>query len=252
MRLVLLLVFALATAGVVLVSANAWASSPPVDPKVVEALLAIQPRSEAIPKSLAGAKKQADRKNYAAACKLVMTRHQALLRQAAPLFYQPDRRRGGDDVGLTSFLEHHLEGPQPELQMVAESLVPAPGVRALGIWVCLRAGLPGQAEVLVRDLALLHAEPQARLTLALLRAQSSGRWADGAAVLGPDQRTPRALLLRALAGEAPGAKALLEQASREAATPQEQQLAAQVSQLLGLAFPAPLPSPHDPASGARP
>ena len=220
-----------------LFSLTAHAVPPPVDAALARALVPQKLRPDAVPKALTSVQAAIRHQKCPQACTAIVAHHRKLLAEAAPLFYQPDRRRGGDEVGVTLFLAKHVDGPAPELQIVAESFVPAPGVRALGVDACLRAGQAREAEMFVRDLAMLHGDAQARLTLALLRAVTAGQWPAGAAVLEPTQTGPRVTLLRALAGEAPGPKPLLAQAAREAATPEEHQLVAEVAHALGLPVP---------------
>lgn len=214
----------------------ALATEVSVDQELVAQLVPLRVRAESVPKSLHVAMAQTARRQPLQACAQIVKKHQDLLEKAAPLFYQPDRRHGGDPDGISAFLKANVDGPTPYLQIVNENFVSAPGVRALGVLTCVRAGLAREAQIFVRDLALLHGDPQARLTLALLKALEAGQWKAALPWLDQAQNGPRADLLRALAGLPPGPKALLLAAQRGVATPEEEQLVRQVAKLLTISL----------------
>ena len=212
--------------------------APGLDIDLIARLQPLRPRQESLPPPLVAVAKLIARKSYPQACKQVVNLRTDLLHKAAPLFYQPDRRRGGDVEGVSAFLRRYVEGPKPLLQIVQETFVPAQAMRALAVDACVRANQPQQAVPFVADLALLSNDAQSRLALALLKAQAAQSWQAGMTAIDRTVTGPRAALLRALAGQPPGAQALCAQAWREAASPEEVALAQQVAKLLHQNLPA--------------
>ncbi len=206
----------------------------------VELLARLQPlrvRHESLGPELLPIAKLLDRKRYPQACSQIAKLRVDLIHKAAPLFYQPTRKGGGDVEGVSHFLQTHVAGPKPTLQIIQESFVPSQAMRALAVDACVRAKQPQEAVVFVADLALMAHDAQARLALALLKAQIAGQWSAGLAALDPTVTGPRAALLRALAGHPTGAVALCAQAWREAASPDEVALVQQVAKLLAVTLP---------------
>ncbi len=212
-----------------------------LDADLIARLQPLRARRESLAPPLVAIAKLVDRKRYPQACGQVAKLRTDLIRKAAPLFYQPTRQRGGDVEGVSHFLQTHVEGPRPMLQIIHETFVPSQGMRALAVDACVRAGQPQQAVVFVADLALLSHDPQSRLTLGLLKAQVAGRWKDAMASIDLSVTGPRAALLRALAGQPPGVEALCAQAWREAASPEEVALAQQVARMLHVTLPTTAP-----------
>ncbi len=212
-----------------------------LDADLIARLQPLRARRESLAPPLLAIAKLIDHKRYPQACTQIAKLRLDLLHKAAPLFYQPDRRRGGDVEGVSHFLTTHVEGPKPMLQIVQETFVPSQGMRALAVEACIRAKQPQQAVVFVADLALLSHDAQSRLTLGLLKAQIAGRWQAGLEAIDQTVTGPRAALLRALAGQPPGARAHCWMAWRGAASPEEVALAQQVARMLNVTLPTTAP-----------
>ncbi len=220
----------------------ALATPPPaailLDADFIARLQPLRARQESLPAPLVAISKLVAKKRYPQACGQIAKLRLDLVRKAAPLFYQPDRRRGGDVEGVSHFLTTHVEGPKPLLQIVQETFVPSQAMRALAVDACVRANQPKEAVVFVADLALLSHDAQSRLTLALLKAQIAGDWHAGLSAIDQSVAGPRTALFRALAGQQPGNQPLVAQAWREAASPEEVALTQQVAKALNVALPS--------------
>lgn len=212
-----------------------------LDADLIARLQPLRARRESLAAPLVAIAKLVERKRYPQACAQIAKLRVNLVRKAAPLFYQPTRQGGGDVEGVSHFLQTHVEGPKPTLQIIQETFVPSQAMRALAVEACVRANQPQQALPFVADLALLSHDPQSRLTLGLLKAQIAGRWQEAMASIDLTVTGPRAALLRALAGQPPGAQALCAQAWREAASPEEVALARQVARQINVALPTTAP-----------
>jgi hypothetical protein len=222
---------------------HAYAQAPaePVtalDADLIARLQPLRARHDSLAPQLLAIEKLMGKKRYPQACMQIAKLRVDLIHKAAPLFYQPDRRRGGDTEGVSHFLQTNVEGPKPLLEIIHEMFVPSQPMRALAVEACVRAKTPKEAVVFVADLAVLSNDPQARLTLALLRAQIAGRWQAGASAINQNVTGPRASLFRALAGQPPGAQPLVARAWQEAASPEEVGLTQQVAKLLNVAVPS--------------
>ncbi len=209
-----------------------------LDPELIARLQPLRVHADSLAPVLLPLSKLTAHKRYSQACTGVAKLRVELIRKAAPLFYAPTRKGGGDVEGMSHFLRTHVEGPKPTLQIIQETFVPSQAMRALAVDACVRAGQPQEAIVFVADLALMAHDAQARLTLGLLKAQIAGQWQAGLAAIDATVSGPRAALLRALAGHPTGAQALCAQAWREAASHEEVALTQQVAKLLNVALPA--------------
>lgn len=173
------------------------------------------------------------RGRHAEVCDRSETLRQKLFAEAARLFYAPERK-DPDLSAIEAFLERHVRGPTPLLEMPAEGFAPAATWRALAVDSCVRAGLPAKALPFLTLAGGTGADATARVALAVVRAQQAGSWTAGVAVLAGIDAGVRGRLLRALAAEPKAAQAWLAQARTAATLPTEQALVNQVAKHLNL------------------
>lgn len=175
-----------------------------------------------------------------------------LLRQAARLFYAPDRAKGADVAGIDRFLNVYVRGRTPLLEVPADVFAPAASWRAIAVDACVRANRGDLAVLFVAEAAGAARAGSlegsaARVAMAVAMAQRAGRWQAALSVLATEDSGVRALLLRALAtAEVKTRNRFLDEARRSVTRPDELRLIAKVEALLRADR-----APPNPALGGR-
>lgn len=168
---------------------------------------------------------------WAKACSASAARRQALLQRAAKIFFGMERKKA-DVEAIERFLDAHVRGDRPELEVAGEGFVAAAAWRSLAVDACVRADLPAQAIAMIDQSASLAGDGPALVALAVARAQAERRWSAAAAVVARSGDSLRVALIRALA-RPEEARHWLTIAEAHAQTGADQQLIAAVRKLAG-------------------
>lgn len=211
-----LLAFSLAIA--VLSPAHARSQTRPAVPYSQLLAAIISPSAPAAPEAtavhnlLAPLAKAFKKRKFASVCSGSEAVYGALMAQAAPLFFGPDRKKA-EPVAIERFLDRHVRTKVASLEIIDEGFAPAPAWRSMIAAACVSAD---QAAVAVRLLgaAAAHApHGTTAASFAVALAAQHRDWAIGAAALGANA-TVSADLLRALAAPAQSADHIEKAADR--------------------------------------
>lgn len=152
------------------------------------------------------------KRKFASVCRESEAVYAALMAQAAPLFFGPDRKKA-EPVAIERFLDRHVRTKVASLEIIDEGFAPAPAWRSMIAAACISAD---QAAVAVRLLgaAAAHA-PHGTIaaSFAVALAAQHRDWAIGAAALGTNA-TVSADLLRGLAAPAQSVSYIEKAAAR--------------------------------------
>ena len=108
------------------------------------------------------------KRRYKRACKASDKLLARLLDEGAALFYKPVRQ-GADLGGIAAFMDKHVRGRDPLLQVAHEVLVPSAAFRSLAVDACMRAGQPLVARRFIDQAAISGKDSRLRTAAAVVR-----------------------------------------------------------------------------------
>lgn len=171
------------------------------------------------------------KRQWAKACALSTARHQQLMQSAGRFFFGMERKKA-DTEAIERFLDSHVRGDKPELEVAGEGFVPAMAWRSLATDACLRADKPQEAIRMVDLSASLAGDGPAVVALAVARAQVERSWPAAAVIAARSRDSLRVALIRALA-KPEEAKHWLGVAEKHLQTGADQELLAAVRKAVG-------------------